>query len=259
MKVWKCPVCGFEHEGASPPHECPVCSSREFQDKSKIKRSEYDGRKFDVLLINASTHRGHNTSFIADLAEAELKKKKASYRRVNLLDFRIDHCWCCYSMEDSACTFPCRNQNDDCPMIHEMMINSRAIIVCSPINWNSMSGRMKVFLDRTTCIQNKILIGEKSLVACKALGMLINGHEDGASKTMMDIFFYFQQMGYILAPFGYAYRTHGSSHNTVDDNKFIKSDKKIRRDIHSVVTNVVETMKIGLETKLKEKLDPVAE
>ena len=25
MKKWVCPVCGYVHEGDTPPEECPVC------------------------------------------------------------------------------------------------------------------------------------------------------------------------------------------------------------------------------------------
>ena len=25
MKKWVCPVCGYVHEGDTPPAECPVC------------------------------------------------------------------------------------------------------------------------------------------------------------------------------------------------------------------------------------------
>ena len=28
MKKWVCPVCGYVHEGDTPPEKCPVCSRR---------------------------------------------------------------------------------------------------------------------------------------------------------------------------------------------------------------------------------------
>ncbi|HHD11709.1 MAG TPA: rubrerythrin family protein [Deltaproteobacteria bacterium] len=27
MKKWRCKVCGFEHQGDSPPKQCPVCDA----------------------------------------------------------------------------------------------------------------------------------------------------------------------------------------------------------------------------------------
>lgn len=68
-----------------------------------------------------------------------MKKKNLKYRRFDLNEFDIQHYWCCYSMYDAACTYPCRNQLDDMPEFHKMILDARAVIVVSPINWNNMS------------------------------------------------------------------------------------------------------------------------
>ncbi|PIN86808.1 flavodoxin [Candidatus Woesearchaeota archaeon CG10_big_fil_rev_8_21_14_0_10_44_13] len=264
MKRWKCSVCGFEYEGEAAPEECPRCSSssaefKEFSEKQKNQKLSYDGKKFDVLLINGSSHKGHNTSILADIAEQELKRKKVSYKRFNLNELDVQHCWCCYSMRDDACTYPCRNQLDDVPALHEMLINSKAVIVASPINWNNISARLKDFLDRLTCIENLPLLGKKSPTSGKTLGIIVNGHEDGAFKTAMDIFIYFQQMGYILAPFGFAYKTHGADSNSETDNAFFSKNRKLENEIKGVVNNVVEMMKLDAEGRLKDGIIQVCE
>lgn len=260
-RVWKCHVCGFLFTGESPPKECPQCSSTsaEYGEVSAIRKLRYDGEKFDVLLINGSTHRANNTGIMADLAEEELKGKGVSYRRYNLNEFNIQHCWCCYSMRDSACTYPCRNQLDDMPAFHEMLVAAKAVIVASPINWNNMSARLKDFLDRTNCIQNRYLLKKPGLSEGKIVGVLVSGHEDGASKTAMDVFLYFQQMGYILAPFGIGYRTHGAQFNTNTDNEFFKTDPLVVTKTKGVVNNTVEMMRLEPESNLKGKLVAVCE
>jgi len=261
MKRWRCSVCGYIHEGINPPKECPRCESsgKEFVDLDKISKLKYDGKKFDVLLINGSTHKAHNSGILTSIAEEELKKKRISYKKFNLNELNIQHCWCCYSMEDADCTYPCRNQLDDAHYLHEMVINSKAIIIVSPINWNSMSARLKDFLDRLTCIQNTSLIKKPNLTAGKVLGILINGHEDGALKTAMDIFPVFQQMGYILAPFGFAYVTHQAGEDAKTDNPFFRRNSKIKKDVQGVVNNVLEMIKLNPEEKLKGKLKFICE
>jgi multimeric flavodoxin WrbA/rubredoxin len=260
-KAWKCSVCGYIHKGNEPPEECPQCSSSskeysELKDKQKLR---YDGKKFDVLLINGSSHRGHNTGVLVDLAEKALKRKGVSYKLFNLNELDIQHCWCCYSMKDSACTYPCRNQLDDAPALHEMIVDSGAVIVASPINWNNMSARLKDFLDRLTCLQNLYLLKKEGLTTGKVVGILVNGHEDGGVKTAMDIFLYFQQMGYVLAPFGFTYTTHGAQYNAKTDNDFFKKDERLKKEVDGIVSNVFETMKQDLETRLKDKISPVCE
>jgi multimeric flavodoxin WrbA len=162
-------------------------------------------------------------------------------------------------MKDAACTYPCRNQLDDMPALHEMILDSKAIIIASPINWNNMSARLKDFLDRLTCIQNQSLIGKGNMTYGKALGILVDGHEDGALKVAFDIFTYFQQMGYVFAPFGFAYVTHKAGYDAVTDNDFFLKNRKIEKDVDGVVNNVVETMNLNLEKRLKDKIAFICE
>jgi multimeric flavodoxin WrbA/rubredoxin len=260
-RVWKCHVCGFIFKGVAPPKECPQCSStsREYEEVSAIRKLRYEGEKFDVLLINGSTHRANNTGIMVDLAEEELKAKGVSYRRYNLNEYNIQHCWCCYSMRDSACTYPCRNQLDDMPAFHEMLVATKAVIVASPINWNNLSARLKDFLDRTNCIQNRYLLKKPGLSEGKIVGVLVTGHEDGATKAAMDVFLYFQQMGYILAPFGVGYRTHGAQFNTNTDTEFFRTDPLVVTKTKGVVNNTVELLRLDPEAQLKGKLIPVCE
>lgn len=260
-ETWKCAVCGYIFKGERPPSECPQCASsgREYIGITEKKTLRYDGEKFDVLLINGSNHRANNTSYLADLAEQVLKEKGVSYRRYNINEFAISHCWCCYSMRDNACMYPCRDQLDDMPAFHEMVIASKAIIVASPINWNSMSARLKDFLDRLNCIQNRYLLKKPGLTEGKVVGIAVSGHEDGATKTAMDIFLYFQQMGYVLAPFSIAYRTHGAEFNTITDPEFLKKDTFVIQKVKGMANNVVEMMGLDAENKLKGKLVPVCE
>ena len=260
-KAWVCAVCGYISRTENPPAECPQCAGtgREFVEFSEKKTLRYDGKRFDVLLINGSSHRANNTGYLADLAEEVLREKGVSYRRYNINEYTINHCWCCYSMRDNACRYPCRDQLDDMPAFHEMVIASKAIIVASPINWNNMSARLKDFLDRLNCIQNLYLLKKPGLTEGKIVGIAVSGHEDGATKTAMDIYLYFQQLGYVLAPFGIAYRTHGPQFNTITDTEFLKNDPLVIQKVKGMANNVVETMWLAGEEKLKGKLVPVCE
>jgi len=259
--AWKCAVCGYIARGENPPGECPQCAAtgREFIELAEKKTFRYDGKPFDVLLINGSNHRANNTGYMADLAEEVLREKGVSYRRYNINEFVINHCWCCYSMRDNACRYPCRDQLDDMPAFHEMVIAAKAVIVMSPINWNNMSARLKDFLDRLNCIQNLYLLKKPGLTEGKVVGIAVSGHEDGATKAAMDIFLYFQQLGYVLAPFGIAYRVHGAQFNTITDTEFLKSDPLVIQKVKGMATNVVEMMRLSCEKNLKGKLVPVCE
>jgi multimeric flavodoxin WrbA len=261
VEAWKCNVCSYVFKGDVPPDECPSCAGtdREFSRLSELKKLTYDREKFDVLLINGSNHRANNTGYMIDLIEEVLIERGVSYRRYNLNEYQINHCWCCYSMRDNACRYPCRDQLDDMPAFHEMIIASKAVIVGSPINWNNMAARLKDFLDRLNCIQNLYLLKKPGLTEGKIVGITVSGHEDGATKTAMEIYLYFQQMGYLLAPFGISYRTHGAQFNTITDAEYLRNDPLVRMKVKGMANNVVEMLKHDLEQKLKGRLVPVAE
>ena len=259
--TWKCTVCGFVFAGERPPRGCPHCHSPsgEFIHEKEHVPFTYDGEPFDVMLINGSTHRAGNTSVMTEVAEDVLREKGVSYRRFNLNEYQIDHCWCCYAVRAQSCDYPCRNPDDDMHVFHQMLAASKAVIVASPINWNTMSARLKIFLDRTTCMQNLYHLKKPGLTEAKVAGILVCGHEDGGIKTAMDIFLNFQQLGYILAPFGIAYRTHGAEFNSNADREFFRNDELVISSTRGVVTNVIEMMRLNLEEQLKGRLVPVSE
>ncbi len=246
--VWICRVCGYHHVGSKAPKECPQCSSdqNEFILEKKMKPLVYDGKPLDLLIINGSTHSSHNTNVLVEWAEDVLHKEKINYKRIDLNSINVQHCWCCYSNRDDACTLPCRNQGDEMPILHDMLLKSKAVLIASPINWNCMSARLKDFLDRTTCIQNLQILKGQAPCAGKPLAILVAGHEDGAYKTAHDIFHYFQQMGYVLAPFGITYVTHGADFNTDTDSKFIKTSQKTKHFVEATTKNLVNAMRLDL-------------
>ena len=261
MTRWRCAVCGFVFEGEKPPKGCPVCHSpsTEFLQETKKTQLAYDGEPFEVLLINGSTHRDGNTGYMADLAEELLRERGITYRRFNITEHHIEYCWCCYAVRAESCTYPCRNKGDDMPAFHQMLTASKAVIITSPINWNSTSARFKTFLDRTTCLENLYHLKKPGFTEGKVAGILVNGHEDGAIKTAMDIWLSFEQMGYLLAPFGIGFRTHGSEFNSKTDREFFRNDALLVQQVQGVVNNVIVTMQLGLEERLKDKLVPVTE
>jgi multimeric flavodoxin WrbA len=55
-------------------------------------------------------------------------------------------------------------------LFHEMIREVKAVVVCSLINWNNMSARLKDFLDRLTSLQNMSLLGKESMTTGWVVG-----------------------------------------------------------------------------------------
>ena len=252
MPIWKCNVCGYEIEMADAPDPCPSCgsSTREFYVKGHHPRDRLDGQA-DLLIVNGSKHRAHNSAYFAALAEDVAKEKGVSYKLLHLADYRIEPCWCCYSMKEDKCLLPCRNGYDDMHKLHDLILKSRAVIVVSPINWNGMSALLKTFLDRLTCIENMYLIDGSLPLAGRTCGIVVNGHEDGAYKTAFDIFMVFQNLGFVLAPYGIAYSTHGRLFQPETDHEYFRNDELMKSFVRNVTHNTIELAKIGVGERME--------
>ena len=254
MPQWKCNVCGYEIETTDAPDPCPSCGSStgEFYVKGHHPRDQLGGQA-DLLIINGSKHRAHNSAYLASLAEAAAHEKGVSYRLLHLADYKIEHCWCCYSMSEEKCQLPCRNGYDDMHRLHDLFLQAKAVIVISPINWNGMPGLLKDFLDRLTCVENMYLIDGSLPMAGRTLGIVVNGHEDGAYKTAFDIFMVFQNLGFILAPYGIAYSTHGRQHKPDTDNDYFRNEELMKTYVRNITHNVIELAKIEVGSKMEIK------
>jgi multimeric flavodoxin WrbA len=252
MPVWKCNVCGYEIETTDAPDPCPSCGSSggEFHMKGHHPRDKLEVGA-DLLILNGSKHRSHNSAYFASLVEEVAREKGVSCKLLHLADYKIEHCWCCYSMREDACEYPCRNAYDDVHRLHRLVMGAKAIVVVSPINWNSMPGQLKDFLDRLTCIENMYLVNRTTPLAGRTLGIIVNGHEDGAYKTAFDIFIVFQNLGFILAPYGIAYSTHGRQHKSETDHDYFKGDTVMDTYVRNVAHNVIEFAKLDVDKKME--------
>jgi multimeric flavodoxin WrbA len=251
MPKWKCGVCGYETEADVPPEDCPSCGStrEEFYVKGSRPKDDLEGKP-ELLIINGSKHRAHNTAYFASIVEQAAKEYGVSYKLLNLGDYNIENCWCCYSMNEEKCGLPCKNEYDDMHKFHRLILNARAIIVVSPINWNGMPAMLKTFLDRMTCIENMYVVDRSTPCAGKTVGIIVNGHEDGAYKTCFDIFMVFQNLGFIMAPYGIAYSTHNRAFKTEFDNEYFKDDRQMEVFVRNVAHNVIEFSRIGVDNKM---------
>ncbi|MCL5010878.1 MAG: flavodoxin family protein [Patescibacteria group bacterium] len=239
------------YQGDNPPEFCPRCGSEKAEfDLMPVEPGDERAKKLkpaDFLLINGSIHRHHNTGLFLDTAAEVFAKEKQSFQIVHLTEFRIDPCWHCYSMQEKLCRVPCQNQDDDMKFIYPLLLNCKGFIVASPVNWNNMSAILKHFLDRLTAIENMSSLNGSMPMLGKACGILINGHEDGAYKTALDIFMYLENLGCVLAPYGIMYGTHGQDFLPETDKDFFVKNETVKHYIKAVANNVIELTKAKID------------
>lgn len=210
----------------------------------------------DVLIISASAHPQHIVSgFIAPKIIQQLRANHptVTYEWVELSKLKIDHNWACYSLADDCCRFPCNNMHDDMKLIYPKLVRAKSVIVVTPINWEGMNSRLKIFLDRLTNLQDIALKVQHVDWAGRPVGIFVNGHEDGAYKVAMDVFVVLQNLGYILAPFGIWYNLSNLSEDTRGDLTKLRQNELAISRLNKVVDNVVSMMQLRVDKQLAWK------
>ena len=99
-----------------------------------------------VLGIMGSSRRDGNTNDLLDVALKGAAEGGADVEKMVLLDYQIHHILNCQDCKErGACTA------DDWPVVREKISAADGLIWATPLYWYTMSGLMKVALDRLCC------------------------------------------------------------------------------------------------------------
>lgn len=97
-----------------------------------------------VIAINSSK-RKKNTYGILRVLQEELKKEKVEVEIINLFDYDIKECYGC---EQCLRIGKC-HLKDHMDLLMDKLKNSDGIIIGTPVYMGGISGKLKVFIDRT--------------------------------------------------------------------------------------------------------------
>ena len=97
-----------------------------------------------VTAINSSK-RKKNTYGILEKLQEQLKKEKIEVEIINLFDYEIKECYGC---EQCLRVGKC-HINDDMDLLMDKLRTSDGIIISTPVYMGGISGKLKVFIDRT--------------------------------------------------------------------------------------------------------------
>ncbi len=98
----------------------------------------------NVVIISSSPRKDGNSETLAKQFE---KGAQASGNKVDFIalrDFNLGYCKACYVCEKNGKCF----QNDGMNEINEKLINADVIVFATPVYFYSMSGQLKVMIDR---------------------------------------------------------------------------------------------------------------
>jgi len=102
----------------------------------------------NVLGIMGSARRDGNTNDLLDLVLRTAADEGATTQKIILADYRVEHIGNC---RDCKAAGRCVNADDDFGKLMDQVYAADVLIFGSPVYWYTVSGLMKVFLDRWSC------------------------------------------------------------------------------------------------------------
>lgn len=106
----------------------------------------------NVVIVSSSPRKNGNSDMLCHEFERGAKEAGHNVTFVNLADKKIGYCIACYACDKLGKCF----QNDDMNEIGELLTKADVIVFATPVYFYTMSGQLKVMIDRLVPFYEKI-------------------------------------------------------------------------------------------------------
>ena len=105
-----------------------------------------------VIVISSTPRRGGNSEILAEEFARGAGDAGHAVEVIDLRDYHLNYCVACYACADSGkCVI-----GDGMNEIAEKLVEADVIVFATPVYFYSMSGQLKVFIDRLVPVYTKI-------------------------------------------------------------------------------------------------------
>ena len=229
--------------------------------RRKNRRIKVLGISGSARAVDDMARQESNSEALLKMSLRQCGRLGAQTELIKLRDFRIEHCRACYSTANTHCHFPCSCYPRDTPrgddmsnILYDKVLEADALIFASPVNNFNISTPLKAFLDRCISLdgslapadprdpKNKTLnIKHMKFVELtadndvpgsgmlrrfpgKEAGVIVTGHEEGASMVVSNLFMTFTHFGMLFPPFSNMYAMASVCRSTFEDKKLVISE-----------------------------------
>jgi len=229
--------------------------------RKKNKKVKVLGISGSARAVDDMARQESNSEALLKISLRQCSRLGAQTELIKLRDFRIEHCRACYSTTNTQCHFPCSCYPRDTPRgddmsntLYDKILEADALIFASPVNNFNISTPLKAFLDRCISLdgslapadprdpKNKTLnIKHMKFVELtadndvpgsgmlrrfpgKVAGVIVTGHEEGASMVVSNLFMTFTHFGMLFPPFSNMYAMASVCRSTFEDKKLVISE-----------------------------------
>lgn len=106
----------------------------------------------NVVIISSSPRAGGNSETLANEFARGARESGNNVEVIRLRDYNIKYCIGCYACRSAGQCF----QNDGMNEIAQKLLEADVIVLATPVYFYSMSGQLKVFIDRLVPFYTKI-------------------------------------------------------------------------------------------------------
>lgn len=233
-----------------------------------------------------------NSEFLLKECLKELKRLGADVELLPLRKYDIKPCKACYSTANTQCHFPCSCYQKGTPLaddmskvIYDKLLAADIIIFATPVNNFKMSSLMALFIDRCISLDGSLAPADPKAKKNKELnkrhaqfvsdhsdpkifgsgflrrfvgktaGIIVTGHEAGASLTISSLFMTLNNFGMVFPAWSTLYAMNTILDLTGDDKK--KVTAPYIDDAKDIATNTfIMAKKLKELAKDKWRNDP---
>ena len=203
---------------------------------------------------------------------------------IPLRKYDIRHCKACYSTTNTQCHFYCTcyprgPEGDDMTnILYDKILGSDAIIFATPVNNFKISALMANFIDRCISLDGSLqpadiqspkdkelnikhmkfieLTADNDILGSgmlrrflgKVAGIIVTGHEAGATLAISMLFLTLNQYGMLFPPFSSMYAMSSVCNSTYEDKKMVLRECYIE-ETRMLAKNVMAAVKIARGSK----------
>jgi len=216
------------------------------------------------------------------------KKLGADIEIIPLRKFDIKYCKACYSTTNTQCHYPCscyskamNNEDDMTRILYEKLYSADVILFATPVNNFKISTLLATFIDRCISMDGSLSPANPKSPKDRALnikhmkfiemtadndapgsgllrrflgkvaGVIVTGHEEGASMAISNLFLTLNNFGMIFPPFSHMYAMSNICNSTHEDKSIVLSEC-YAEETKLLAENVMNTAKLA---RMKNPVD----
>jgi len=199
-----------------------------------------------------------NSEFLLIQSLKELKKQGVETELIPLRKYNIKPCKACYSTTNTQCHFYCScyprgtaTGDDMSNILYDKVLKADIIIFATPVNNFKMSSMMSLFIDRCISLDGSLSPADPKAAKNKELnikhtkfvelmandtiagsgflrrfsgktaGIIVTGHEEGASMVISSLFMTLSHFGMVFAPWSNMYAMSSITNPTYKDKNIV--------------------------------------